>query len=135
MWLDAIVTLLVLLQIATLAMLWGQKRRLQRVLALKEGEESGIPALMLVNALNKIDHRLSTLEHSSQKGDAPKRSVEIRALQMTTPASANQQSALGNYELAQLMARDGSDLEQLVARCGLSRNEAELMLRLHAKRA
>jgi len=133
MWLEAIVIALVVLQIATLSLLWGQKRRLQRVFALKESEAGGIPALMIVNALNKIDHRLNQLEQGSPKVDAPKRSVEIRAVQMT--ASANQPSAASNYELAQLMARDGSDLDQLMTRCGLSRNEAELMLRLHAKRA
>jgi hypothetical protein len=133
MWLEAIVIALVVLQIITLSLLWDQQRRLRRVLALKEGEASGIPALMIVNALNKIDHRLNQLEQGSQKGDTPKRSVEIRAIQMTT--SANQQSVTNNYELAQLMARDGSDLDQLMLRCGLSRNEAELMLRLHAKRA
>jgi hypothetical protein len=133
MWLEAIVMALVVLQIATLSLLWGQRRRLQRVLALKESEASGIPALMIVNALNKIDHRLNHLEQGTQKADAPKRSVEIRAIQLT--ASANQQAATSNYELAQLMARDGSDLDQLMLSCGLSRNEAELMLRLHAKRA
>jgi hypothetical protein len=133
MWLEAIVIALVVLQIITLSLLWGQKRRLQRVLALKEGDASGIPALMIVNALNKIDHRLNQLEQGTQKVDSPKRSVEIRAIQMT--ASANQPSATSNYELAQLMARDGVDLEQLMTRCGLSRNEAELILRLHTKRA
>jgi hypothetical protein len=133
MWLEAIVIALVVLQIATLSLLWGQRRRLQRVLVLKESEAGGIPALMIVNALNKIDHRLNQLEQGTQKTDAPKRSVEIRAIQMT--ASANQQAATNNYELAQLMARDGSDLDQLMLRCGLSRNEAELMLRLHARRA
>jgi hypothetical protein len=133
MWLEAIVIALVVLQIATLSLLWGQTRRLRRVLALKESEASGIPALMIVNALNKIDHRLNLLEQGAEKSDAPKRSVEIRAIQMA--ASANQSSPTGNYELAQLMARDGSDLDELMLRCGLSRHEAELMLRLHARRA
>lgn len=133
MWLEAIVIALAVLQVATLSLLWSQKRRLQRVLAWKESEAGGIPALMIVNALNKIDHRLNQLEQRTQNVDAPKRSVEIRAIPMTMPA--NQQSAAANYELAQRMAREGSDLDQLMARCGLSRNEAELMLRLHAKRA
>jgi hypothetical protein len=131
--LEAIVIALVVLQIATLSLLWVQQRGLKRVLVLKESEAGGIPALMIVNALNKIDHRLNQLEQGTPKAEAPKRSVEIRAIQMTT--SANQQAVTSNYELAQLMARDGSDLDQLMLRCGLSRNEAELMLRLHAKRA
>jgi hypothetical protein len=133
MWLEATVVSLVVLQIATLSLMWHQQRRLKRVLALKESEASGIPALMIVNALNKIDHRLNQLEQGVPKADAPKRSVEIRAIQMT--ASANQQSVSGNYELAQWMARDGSDLEALMASCGLTQHEAELMLRLHTKRA
>ena len=91
--------------------------------------------VLIVNALNKIDHRLSLLEARVQQPDAPRRSVEVPVAQMPALRSASLHSSASNYELAQHLAREGGDLEQLMDRCGLSRNEAELVLRLYAKRA
>ncbi|GLQ47402.1 hypothetical protein GCM10007862_24530 [Dyella lipolytica] len=137
MWLEAVVVVLVVLQVTMLALLWRQGRRLQRSLAVKENDAGGVPALLLINALNKIDHRLSMLEALGQRTEtsAPQRPVEVPATQMKALRSASHHSSASNYELAQQLAREGSDLEQLIARCGLSRNEAELVLRLYAKRA
>jgi hypothetical protein len=133
MWLEVVLGALAVLQVITLALLWLQGRRMARLLAGKRGEAGSVPELMVVNALNKIDHRLGILEARTQHADMPRRSVEIRATQMAMPAA--QPVAAHNYELAQQLAREGSDPEQLMTRCGLSRNEAELVLRLHARRA
>jgi hypothetical protein len=133
MWLEIVIVALAILQVVTLALLWHQGRRMERLLVGKR-EAGSVPELLLINALNKIDHRLGILEARTQQVDAPRRSVEIRATQMAIPV-AGQHVATHNYELAQQLAREGSDLEQLMTRCGLSRNEAELVLRLHAKRA
>jgi hypothetical protein len=134
MWLELACAALALLQVVTLALLWRQGRRIERMLAGRQGE-SGVPELLLINALNKVDHRLGVLEAcSQQQAEAPRRSVEIRPTQMAMPASG-QHVVAHNYELAQQLAREGSDLEQLMTRCGLSRNEAELVQRLYAKRA
>jgi hypothetical protein len=37
------------------------------------------------------------------------------------------------YDLATRLARNGADLEELVSSCGITRHEAELLLRLHGK--
>lgn len=134
MWRDAMLVILCLTQVATLVLLWRQ-RHMSRHPVVKDGETGGVPALLIVNALNKIDHRLGVLEARSQTTETPRRSVELPAVQMTSLRSAGHHSSASNYELAQQLAREGSDLEQLVVRCGLSHNEAELVLRLYAKRA
>lgn len=138
MWLEIGCAALALLQIITLAVLWRQSRRIERMLGGRQSE-SGVPELLLINALNKIDHRLGVLEartqpQPQQPPEAPRRSVEIRATQMAMPVGG-QHVVAHNYELAQQLAREGSDLEQLMTRCGLSHNEAELVQRLYAKRA
>jgi hypothetical protein len=141
MWLEATVIALVVLQAITIVLLWQQGRRLKRtrfkrIVADKDGEAGGVPALMIVNALNKIEHRLSVLEARTQKpAEAPKRPVEVPVAQIPSQRSASLHSSASNYELAQHLAREGSNVEQLMERCGLSRNEAELVLRLYTKRA
>lgn len=134
MWLELAFAALAVLQTFTFALLWRQGRRIERMLAGRQSE-SGVPELLLINALNKVDHRLGVLEARTQKqAEAPRRSVEIRPTQMAMPV-AGQHVVAHNYELAQQLAREGGDLEQVMTRCGLSRSEAELVLRLHAKRA
>jgi hypothetical protein len=135
MWLEVAVIALVVLQAITIALLWLQGQRFKRHVAAKHDEAGGVPELMIVNALNKIDHRLSVLEARMQQPEASRRSVEVPAAQMPPLRSASLHSSASNYELAQHLAREGCDLEQLMERCGLSRNEAELVLRLYAKRA
>jgi hypothetical protein len=135
MWLEALLVALVVLQAFTILLLWQQGRRLKRQTVVVKDGEAGVPALMIINALNKIDHRLGVLETRMQRPEAPQRAVEIPATQVPPLRSASLHSSSSNYELAQHLAREGSDLEQLMERCGLSRNEAELVLRLYAKRA
>lgn len=134
MWLEAVAIALVVLQIITIALLWQQRLELKRAQAGKDSN-AGVPVLMIVNALNKIDHRLSQMESRAPQAETPRRSVEVPASQMPPLRSASLHSSASNYELAQHLAREGGDLEQLMERCGLSRNEAELVLRLYAKRA
>ena len=133
MWLEIGVPVLVVFQAVTICLLWLQGRRLLRGFADKKGDAGNVPALMIVNALNKIEHRLSVLEERAQKPQA--RSAEPPPAAMPSPRSASHHLSASNYELAQHLAREGCDVEQLMERCGLSRNEAELVLRLYAKRA
>jgi|HigsolmetaAR205D_1030408.scaffolds.fasta_scaffold00891_9 hypothetical protein len=46
-------------------------------------------------------------------------------------APAGPVSAQRGYDLAQRLAKNGSDIEDLMASCGVTRHEAELLLRLH----
>jgi hypothetical protein len=137
MWLDIAVVVLVSLQAITIGVLVVQGRRLQRALADRKSEGGNVPALMIANALNKIEHRLGVLEERVQKpvAQAPARAVDMPASQMPSSRSASHHLSASNYELAQHLAREGCDVEQLMERCGLSRNEAELVLRLYARRA
>jgi hypothetical protein len=132
MWLEMTLVALVLLQAITLVLLWLQGRRLKQGLAERKSEGSDVPALMMVNALNKIEHRLAVLEERPQAPAASPRLAEAAA---PSSRSVSHHLSASNYELAQHLAREGCDAEQLMERCGLSRNEAELVLRLYAKRA
>lgn len=134
MWLELVAAVLIVLQSIAILLLWRQGYRLKQGFAAKSGV---VPELLIVNALNKIDHRLSALETRAQHKAASvsRPSTEVVATQMTATRSASLHSSANNYELAQQLAREGCDLEQLIARCGLSRNEAELVLRLYTKRA
>jgi hypothetical protein len=133
------------LQAVVIVLLWRQGSHLKHALAGKDRQTGGVPELMVVNALNKIDHRLSALEtraaqpaaqpQQPPRAEPPQRPVDVPATQMTSLRSANHHASSSNYELAQHLAREGGDLDQLMTLCGLSRNEAELVLRLYAKRA
>src|SRR5215469_15927332 len=130
MWRDGAVIAVLVFQAVAIALLVYQVRQLKRA---KSVDTGGVPELLIVNALNKIDHRLSALEARSMPAVdvvAPRRSVEVPATQMSVLRAATRQSPANDYELAQQLAREGGDLEQVMSRCGLSRHEAELVLRL-----
>ncbi len=62
---------------------------------------------------------------------APPRTIERPAApEVRAPAVVNSPAARG-YEVAARLARGGATCEELISSCGLSRHEAELMLRLH----
>ena len=104
--------LVVLLQAVFMALLWAQARHLRVALsALGDSAThacTDVPTSMLVTALGRLEHRLSLLE---------------------LPASTLSPSS---YELAQQLARKGADADQLVAQCGLSRDEARLIVQMHS---
>jgi hypothetical protein len=113
MWLDAgvgIVLLLALLQSALLLHGWRQLRELQRQVAALSHDAihacTDVPTSMLVTALGRLERQVGRLEQQ--------------------PSLTRQ-----SYELAQQLAREGTDVEQLVSRCGLSRDEARLVLQMH----
>ncbi|HKR77035.1 MAG TPA: DUF2802 domain-containing protein [Rhodanobacter sp.] len=113
MWLEfGVFALLVLAtgQTFLLLHLWRQSGRLrQRVDALWQsaaGASTDVPTSMLVTALGRLERQLGQVERPA----APGRS----------------------WELAKQLAREGADAEQLVACCGLSRDEATLILAMRA---
>lgn len=120
--------LLVLLQAGSFALLWYQGRRLRRDLIT---QANAVPALLTTSTLGKIEHRLDALDERLRRIDEHSRSV-IRTLPTAPAAGSAQHAVVHNYELAQQLAREGSTLEVLMERCGLSRNEAELIQRLYA---
>ncbi|MET0329795.1 MAG: DUF2802 domain-containing protein [Dyella sp.] len=145
MWLEfgvIALLLLVLLQTLWLVLLWRQGRRLRADLIGQANAGGGVPALLVMSALNKMDHRLDQLELSVLRVED--QAVEVAAAAKQAPPRVVPMPVVHtpvahhpthNYELAQQLAREGAELAQLVERCGLSRNEAELVLRLYAGRA
>lgn len=112
MWpeISAGLALSMLLQSVLLLMLWRRLREVrQAVDTLARNMPhayTDVPTSMLVTVLGRLERHLGHLDHS--------------------PAPSGQ-----SYQLAQKMAREGADVEQLVARCGLSRDEARLIRQLH----
>ena len=113
MWLEAGVGILLLLAFAQSALLFHGGRRLrevQRQVAALSHDAihvcTDVPTSMLVTALGRLERQVGRLEQQ--------------------PPQTRQ-----SYELAQQLAREGADVEQLVSRCGLSRDEAKLVLQMH----
>jgi hypothetical protein len=116
MWLELVVTALVALALLAALqcfLLWRlgrQQRRLAAELsALALASGTDVPTSMLVTALSRMERQLDQL--AAEPEDVP-------------------EEELSSYELARRLAREGAGLDELVARCGLSRHEAELVLRL-----
>ncbi len=113
MWLEtgvAVLLLLALVQAALLFHLWRQSRQLrQRIDSLSHGALhafTDVPTSMLVSALGRLERQVGLI--------------------VQQPAPTRQ-----SYGLAQQLAREGADVEQLIGRCGLSRDEARLVLQMH----
>lgn len=104
--------LLALLQSALLLQLWRQSRQLKHDIgsltdSVSRAVQTDVPTSMLVTALGRMEQSIARIEQQ--------------------PAPVK----LTSYELAQQLAREGADIEQMVARCGLTRDEARLIRQLH----
>ncbi|AGG90048.1 MULTISPECIES: DUF2802 domain-containing protein [Rhodanobacter] len=113
MWLELGVGVLLALALVQSLLLfhgWRQLRELQRRVGALSREAgyacTDVPTSMLVTALGRLERQLGRIEQQ--------------------PPPLRQ-----SYELAQRLAREGADLDQLVSRCGLSRDEARLVLQMH----
>ncbi|EIM04670.1 MULTISPECIES: DUF2802 domain-containing protein [Rhodanobacter] len=113
MWLELGVGVLLALALVQSLLLfhgWRQLRELQRRVGTLSREAgyacTDVPTSMLVTALGRLERQLGRIEQQ--------------------PPPLRQ-----SYELAQRLAREGADLDQLVSRCGLSRDEARLVLQMH----
>ena len=137
MWLEVGLSIvLLLLQVGALALLWYQGRRLRRDLITQANTGGGVPALLMTSTLNKIEQRLDALDERLRGLDEQSRRTAGPLPLPAAPASGvhAHSPAMHNYELAQQLAREGCELQVLMERCGLSRNEAELVQRLYAGR-
>jgi hypothetical protein len=66
------------------------------------------------------------IEAMSERAETDSRRPQIAAV--TTPQARG-------YDLAMRMAKNGSAVEDLMANCGITRHEAELLTRLHAAKS
>lgn len=86
--------------------------------------------------LQRQKYQVSASEAESRRLASLVRQLEERQVNEAryVPAAPRTQQASG-YEMAIRMAGSGATDAELVAACGMSREEAALMLRLHGKRA
>lgn len=102
--------LLLLVQSVPLLLVWRRLRHVQQAVAglarNMPQAYTDVPTSMLVTVLGRLERQLGQLDQM------PPRSAQ-------------------SYQLAQQLAREGVDVEQLIARCGLSRDEARLISQLH----
>lgn len=117
-----VLILLALSQCVLLALAWRYVRELQQqsrdlrhdmaVMArqVAHASHTDVPTSMLVTALGRMERRITLFE---QQPPAPSQN----------PTS---------YELAQQLAREGADVDELVARCGLTHAEAMLIRQMHS---
>lgn len=112
-----------LVQLLTLVLLGWRLARLSRqvtALAGRRPEAHGdVPVSLLVTALSRLEQRLARMEQA----------------QSDTPQATQGGGSDRSYQLAQRLARQGASAEQITEACGISLQEAELLLRLHAPQA
>jgi hypothetical protein len=113
--------LLALIQCTLLVLAWRHVRQLRQRQELLRQEvgalsqqlahvgHTDVPTSMLVTALGRMERRMGLLEQK----------------QPVVPQSS------GSYELAQQLARQGADVDELVARCGVTHAEALLIRQMH----
>lgn len=70
-----------------------------------------------------------------QRHAAPAALANPPMLNLRPPQPSTAVAAPRGYEVAVRLARSGATRDELVSSCGLSRNEAELLLRLHGPHA
>lgn len=113
----------VALLLALLTIAWGLHR--QRHSAERDTQRV-FEQLDLVRAeMMLLSERVQGLETTTPKAHERPAPQEIR-----TPAVTNAPAPRG-YEVAARLARGGATCEELISACGLSRHEAELLMRLH----
>lgn len=76
-----------------------------------------------------LSERVQGLETMTPQTHARPTAPEVRAPAVTSSAAPR------GYEVAARLARGGATCEELISSCGLSRHEAELLIRLHKAEA
>lgn len=113
-----VLVLVIAAQTALLYWVWRQQLKLRvQIAQALVASGTDVPTSMLVMMLGRLERRLDGIE----------RHLEKHGAHVPVPAPSLQM-----YALAQQLARDGAGVEELIIRCGLSRDEAELVQRMHA---
>lgn len=140
MWLELGVLLLLLLAALQGALMIWQGRQLRRLRSdcMAQINAGDVPTLLVMNTLSRVEQRLDLVDVQLARlaalpEAAPAARPPATAAPSLPPLVINA-PAEHNYELAQQLARQGASLEQLMSRCGLTRDEAELVQRLYGGR-
>jgi hypothetical protein len=94
-------------------------------------------------SLSRLDAELQRHKYQVSAGEAELRRLgallrqfeERQAVEVRPAVTAVPRGQSSGYEMAIRMASSGATDSELVAACGMSREEAALMLRLHGRRA
>ncbi len=78
------------------------------------------PSQSITQHLNRIESRIGALEQ------------QLRCLPLLEQRLESLSNGDRSYELAQRLARQGTDVDQLIATCGLSKHEAQLVMQLYS---
>lgn len=118
----AVLAVVVLVETGVVVWLWRRQRRLERHLQAwvvgqrRQGQDiAGLCAAGL-----QIDTRLARLEQGL---------AETRELLQTR--SSTEAGGAASYQTAIELIREGAGVEALVSECGFTREEANLLIRLH----
>ncbi|MGR9117106.1 MAG: DUF2802 domain-containing protein [Gammaproteobacteria bacterium] len=137
----AVVSLLLFVPVAVILLrLWREHKKLRQAFQAVSAQlqRSNNDVIGLCAAAVELDKRLALYE--SRLSDALER-TDSRTQTPSTPAiddlmeiddAGDDQDAHG-YELAIEKIRQGANAEELVKSCGLTHDEAELLMRLHGK--
>lgn len=107
---------LLLVQLLVCLLAWRHlARRLRDIAEAWQRAGTGASASDLTNAVARIEARLEQMGAAHLPPPAPRPQAGDRA-----------------YELAQRMARSGTDAAQIAEACGIAMHEAELLCRLNA---
>jgi hypothetical protein len=81
--------------------------------------------------LGEVRNQAELIQQTVARVDALSERMTQTAQSMPAPAAGV--AGVRGYETAIRMARNGSSAQQLMESCGLTRHEAELLIRLHGK--
>lgn len=113
----AALLLLALAQTAILLWLWRQQRLLRKQVdglwQAIAAAGTDVPTSLLVAGLGRLETKLAQVQRPAAAAPAP------------APVPVER-----SWELARHLASAGADVEQLVSRCGLSRDEARLIVQM-----
>lgn len=104
---------------------WRTRQLRARLDVLAGAATTDVPTSMLVAALGRMEQRLLAIEGRL-------RETRLHASALASPIERAPSPQPHGYELARHLAQQGAAVELLVERCGLSRDEAELIRHLHA---
>jgi len=85
----------------------------------------------LERAFGELRSMHETVIVMSARLDAMSERAEVGARLAPASSTAPQRG----YDMAARLAKNGADVDELVANCGITKHEAELLVRLHANRA
>jgi len=128
---SAILAILILLLLVTSGYLWQQQRRLQRqqLTLLTQLEQQQKDMRALLQSSTQVGERVGRLERATKQLASRQEEQGLRGRDR-----GDEEYDIA-YAQAIKLVRKGASVEELVDICGLARDEAELIMRMHRRQA